>query len=392
MREQVITPRAGRGAGGGAGKARAGEIVQRPAKRGPSSSRAQAGGWRKVLVYLPLAGKIALAVVAGVLLFAGYRAAASAAFFRARHVDVSGASRASSEDIKAVVLDGAAQTGVWRADLGRISRELKKLPWVREAVVSRVLPDGLRVRITERTPRAVVRTGAGKFVWVDEDAVTLGAASPGDQILMRGWDEEGTEGARAQNSERVEKFLEMTRDWEAKGISRRVSEVNLYDPDDVRAQLTGDDAQIEIQLGREDFGSRLKFALEELDRQRSTPIGPFILHINVAQGIQKGNRVTIGLSPDAPNFSSGGEGESSAGPEVESAKVERPKAAGRSTAAAKPKPEARKAKEKETAARKDNARDRKREQDKKAQKDKKDKKDKEPGAARTESRPRRATE
>lgn len=390
MREQVITPRAGRGANGGGGKARAGEMVQRPAKRGPASSRAKAGGWRKVLVYLPLAGKIALAVVAGVLLFAGYRAAASAAFFRARHVDVSGSSRASSEDIKAVVLDGVAQTGVWRADLDRISRELRKLPWVREAVVSRVLPDGMRVRITERTPRAVVRTGAGKFVWVDEDAVTLGAASPADHIFMRGWDEEATEGARAQNSERVVKFLEMTRDWETKGIGRRVSEVNLYDPDDVRAQLTGDDAQIEIHLGREDFGNRLKFALEELDRQRSTPIGPFILHINVAQGIQKGNRVTIGLSPDAPNFSAGGASES-VGPEVESAKVERPKAAGRAgvAAAAKPRPEARKAKEKETAARKDDARDRKKkEQEKKAQKDKKDK---EPGAARTESRPRRAT-
>jgi cell division septal protein FtsQ len=388
LREQVVTPRSGRGAGG-AGKARTGEIVQRPAKRGPASSRSKAGGWRSVLVYLPLAGRIGLAVIAGVLLFAGYRAAASAAFFRARHVDVSGTSRTSPEDVKTVVLDGAAQTGVWRADLDHISRDLKKLPWVREAVVSRVLPDGLRVRITERNPRAVLRTGAGKFVWVDEDAVSLGAASPADQIFMRGWDEDGTEGARVQNSGRVEKFLEMTRDWEAKGISRRVSEVNLYDPDDVRAQLTGDDAQIEIQLGREDFGNRLKFALEELDRQRATPVGPFILHINVAQGIQKGNRVTIGLSPDAPNFSSGGGGES-AGPEVESAKVERPKAAGRNAAAAvKPRPEGRKSKEKETAARKDDARDRKQEEEKKA---KKDKKEKDPGAAHTESRPRRATE
>ncbi|HKQ52129.1 MAG TPA: FtsQ-type POTRA domain-containing protein, partial [Pyrinomonadaceae bacterium] len=370
----------GRGAGG-ANKARAGEIVQRPAKRG-ASSRAKSGGWRSVLVYLPLAGKIALAVFAGVLLFAGYRAAASAAFFRARHVDVSGATRTSSEDVRTIVLDGAAQTGVWRADLDRISRELKKLPWVREAVVSRVLPDGLRVRITERTPRAVLRTGAGKFVWVDEDAVSLGAASPADQIFMRGWDEDGGDGARVENRARVEKFLEMTRDWEARGLSRRVSEVNLYDLGDVRAQLTGDDSQIEIQLGREDFGERLKFALDELDARRNTPIGPFILYINVAQGIEKGkDHMSIGVSPDAPNFR-GGDTEG-AGPEVESAKVEHPKPA------AKPKTEGRKVKEKETAARKTDARDRKKEAEKKARKDKKDK---EPERARTESRPRRATE
>ena len=383
MREQVITPRAGRGAAG-ATKARAGEIVQRPAKRGASSApRAKAGGWRKVLVYLPLAGKIALAVIAGVLLFAGYRAAASASFFQARSVDVSGASRASADEIRAVVRERAAKTGVWRADLDGISRDLKKIPWVREAVVSRVLPDGLRVRITERVPRVVVRTGAGKFVWVDEDAVTLGAASAADQIFMRGWDEDGGEGALVENRARVEKFLEMTRDWEARGLSRRVSEVNLYDLGDVRAQLTGDDSQIEIQLGREDFGERLKFALDELDARRDTPIGPFILYINVAQGIEKGrDHMSIGVSPDAPNFRGGGDTEG-AGPEVESAKVEHPKPA------ARPKAEGRKVKEKETTARKDDARDRKKEAEKKA---KKDKKDKEPERARTESRPRRATE
>lgn len=384
MREQVITPRAGRGAAG-ANKARAGEVVQRPAKRergASSASRTKAAGWRKALVYLPLAGKIALAVIAGVLLFAGYRAAASASFFQPRTVDVSGASRASADEIKSVVRQRVAQTGVWRADLDAISRELKKIPWVREAIVARVLPDGLRVRITERVPRAVVRTGTGKFVWVDEDAVTLGAASPADQIFMRGWDEDATEGALVENRARVEKFLEMTRDWETRGVSRRVSEVNLYDLSDVRAQLTGDDSQIEIQLGREDFGERLKFALDELDARRNTPIGPFILYINVAQGIEKGrDHMSIGVSPDAPNFRASGDDGS--GPEVESAKVEHPKPA------AKPKAEGRKAKEKETTARKDDARDRKKETDKKA---KKEKKDNEPERARTESRPRRATE
>src|SRR5947209_8118817 len=271
MREQVITPRAGRGAAGS--KGRAGGIVQRPAQRdrGSSQSRAKGKGWRKALAYLPLASKIAAAVVLGVLLFAGYRAAASASFFQARNIDVSGTSRTSADEIRAVVRRGAAQTGVWRADLSAISRELKSITWVREAVVSRVLPDGLRVRVTEREPRTIVRTAGGKFLWVDDEGVNLGAASPTDQIFMRGWDESGTDAARAVNRERVQKFLEMTHDWEARGISRRVSEVNLNDLNDVHAQLAGDDAQIEIQLGREDFGNRLKFALEELDKERNTP-------------------------------------------------------------------------------------------------------------------------
>lgn len=384
MKEQVITPRAGRSAVA-AGKGRASGIPQTPTRRergGASTSRAKTSGWRKSLPYLPLAGKITVAVVIGILLFAGYRAAASASFFHARSVDVSGTARVSQKQVSDLVLASVAQTGVWRADLDAISRELKKVAWVKEAVVSRVLPDGLRVRVTEREPLAVVRTAAGKFVWVDEDAVSLGAASPADQIFMRGWDEDGTEGARALNRQRVEKFLAMIRELEANGISRRVSEVNFGDLRDVRAQLTGDDSQVEIQLGQEDFGNRLKFALDELDRQRNTPIGPFILHINVAQGIEKGNHVTIGLSADAPNFSSAGN--ESSGPEVESAKV-----TARPAPAAQP-AEKRKPKEKETVARKEETQGRKKDQDKR-DKEKKERigKNKPAREAQVESRPRR---
>jgi cell division septal protein FtsQ len=374
MKEQVITPRAS-GRSVGAGKGRSGEMVQRPARRdrGSSASRAKGIGLQRVLAYLPIAGKIGLAVVVGVLIFAGYRAAASASFFQARSVDVSGTSRASSDEIKAIVRRGAAQSGVWRADLDAISKELKTVAWVRDAVVSRVLPDGLRVRVTEREPRVIVRTSSGKFLWVDDEAFNLGAASPTDQIFMRGWNEEGSEAARAENRERVQKFLEMTRDWETKGISRRISEVNLDDMRDVRVQLTGDDSQIEIQLGKEDFGTRLESALMTLDKQRSTPIGPFILHVNVAQGVE-GKSAIIGLSQDAPNFSSASHEEGA--PEFESVKAN-------ARGAAKPVPESRKAKEK--IPRKDEEPARKKDKDKKE----KSRKDKASPEAKTESRPRR---
>jgi cell division septal protein FtsQ len=374
LKEQVITPRAA-GRGGVAGKGRSGEIVQRPARRdrGSSASRAKGGGLSRVLAYLPLFGKIAVAIVIGLLIFAGYRAAASASFFQARNVDVSGASRASSDEIKAIVRRGVAQTGVWRADLDAISRELKSVAWVKEAVVSRVLPDGLRVRVTEREPRAIVRTSSGKFLWVDDEATNLGAASPTDQIFMRGWDEDANEAARAENRERVQKFLEMTHDWETKGLSRRVSEVNLNDMHDVRVQLTGDDSQIEIQLGKEDFGNRLESALMILDKQRSTPIGPFILHVNVAQGIESRSAI-IGLSQDAPNFSSASHEEGS--PEFESVKMNT------RGAATKPAPESRKAKEK--LASKDEEQGRKKDQAKKEKT-----KEKASPEAKAESRPRR---
>ncbi|HEX8650687.1 MAG TPA: FtsQ-type POTRA domain-containing protein [Pyrinomonadaceae bacterium] len=297
MREQVVTPRAS-ARGAVSDKARSGGITQRPARRERGAAGARSGTLRKVLGLMPLITRITLATLAGVLIFAGYRAAASASFFQARSVDVSGATRASADEIKRVVRRHAAHTGVWRADLAAISRELEGVAWVRSAVVSRVLPDGLRVRVTERVPRAVVRMAAGRLVWVDEDAVSLDAVSPTDQMpafFIRGWDESGTDAARAENHERMEKYLEMSREWEAAKLVERVSEVNLIDVRDVRAQLAGDDAQIEVRLGSKDFGKRLGNALKVLDEQRGTPRAASITYLDATLE----RRVIVGFSSGA---------------------------------------------------------------------------------------------
>ncbi|MCA1556367.1 MAG: FtsQ-type POTRA domain-containing protein, partial [Acidobacteria bacterium] len=169
LREQVITPRAGRGSGRG----RAGDVApqqQHPVKRGggmnggsgrggqrgvTSAGRKAAKGnssWSNALSWMPLVGKALLAVCVGIVCFTAYRTAASSSFFDLRAVDVSGVSQGSEDQIKALVRRAGGAHGVWQADLAMISAELERQPWVRTAVVSRVLPSGLRVRITERTP------------------------------------------------------------------------------------------------------------------------------------------------------------------------------------------------------------------------------------------------
>jgi cell division septal protein FtsQ len=239
--------------------------------------------------------KFGLAVILGVLVFLGYRAAASASFFQIRSIETRGATRASVEMIQSAVRHDVAATGVWRANLEEISAHLEHLPWVRTAVISRVLPDGIRVRITEREPRVVVHTAVGRFVWTDEDAVTLDEMVPADPMpsfFLRGWNEENSQAAQAENRERVQKFLELQREWSKQGIAERVSEVNLLDLRDVRAQLAGDDSEIEVRLGSQEQGTRLKSALNELDRLRQTPRGPYISYLDVNQS----KRVIVGLT------------------------------------------------------------------------------------------------
>jgi cell division protein FtsQ len=311
LREQVITPRAGRGGTqGGGGRGRAGDVAQqRPVKRGGTGGGSGRGGaaarkaaqgnaWSIVLAWMPLVGKVLLAVCVGIICFTTYRTASSSSFFALRTIDVSGVSQGSEDQIKALVRRAGGAQGVWKTDLDAISAELERQPWVRRAIVSRVLPSGLRVRITERTPRAVVRTSAGRFVWVDDDGVTVGTVAPTQNapaFFMRGWDESGTESGRTENRRRVEKYLELSREWEAAGVASRVSEVNLDDLRDVRAQLTGDDSQIEVRLGREDLTKRLRQSLEALDEQRSTPRGAHITYIDMTQG----KRAVIGFKAHA---------------------------------------------------------------------------------------------
>ncbi|MBC8031191.1 MAG: FtsQ-type POTRA domain-containing protein [Pyrinomonadaceae bacterium] len=294
MREQIIAHRVGNRSGG-ANARRSGAAAQRPLRRDRAGDGDRIATRLRALVgYLPSFLKLVLAIVAGLLVFAGYRAAASASFFKVRNVEVQGTSRVSATEVQALVRRDVEKTGVWKADLAGVSARLERLPWVRSVVVSRVLPDGIRVRISERVPRAVVRTASGRFRWVDEDAVLLGEMLPTDQIpsfFLRGLNEEDAAATRGENRERVQKFMELQRDWDAAGLSERVSEVNLIDIHDIRAQLAGDNSQIEVRLGSQDQGNRLRKALEVLDGQRQMSHGGLISYIDLSQG----RRAIVGL-------------------------------------------------------------------------------------------------
>jgi len=288
VREQVIPQKVGNRTG--IGKSRSG-VGQRPAKRAPAESIS--ARLRSLLGYVPTALRIAVIAIVCLLVVVVYRAAASASFFQIKKVETKGASRASVQDIQAAVRRDVSETGVWRADLQAISAHLESLPWVRKAIVTRVLPDGIRVRITERQPQAVVRTSSGRFMWVDDDAVYLGEMAPTDQMpsfFLRGWSEE--QNGQGENRARVAKFLELQKEWEAQGVSERVSEVNVMDLQDVRVQLAGDDSQIEVRLGSQEQGARLQKALTVLDAQRQTARGPLISYIDLSQG----KRAIVGLT------------------------------------------------------------------------------------------------
>jgi cell division septal protein FtsQ len=174
---------------------------------------------------------------------------------------------------------------VWQADLEVIARELKELPWVRHAVVTRVLPSGLRVRVTEREPRIISLNGDGRLVWIDDDAVQLGSATPGDEdFFVRGLEEGGGEQARRDNRARVEAALALKADWDKAGLSKRVSEIELGNLEDVRVHLAGDDAGVQVVLGGQDYVKRFRNAVATLDEKGRVQNGRCVSYINMTTG------------------------------------------------------------------------------------------------------------
>jgi hypothetical protein len=327
VREQVITPRAGRvGA-----KGRGAVSVQRPntrrARPASKDSRQKGFEWKSALPYVPSVLKVVLAVALGLLAYLGYRTAVSASFFKVKSVDVAGTSKASRDEIRAAVLR-LSNAGVWQADLEVIAKELREVAWVRDAVVTRVLPDGLRVRVTEREPRIIARTGGGRLVWVDDDAVNLGAATPGDEdFFVRGLEEGGGEHARRDNRARVEAALALKADWDKSDLSKRVSEIDLSDLEDVRVHLAGDDAGIQVVLGGQDYVKRFRNALAKLDEKGRVQNGQCVSYINMTTG----RSAILGLDRCPAGYA--------AAPEADDVPQAAP--AAEPTAAAEPRPTAR---------------------------------------------------
>lgn len=238
--------------------------ANRPRKRTNVSSRSRKSSGTLTNFFVPLFFICGILFCLGFLGFMGYRTVTASTFFDVKTVDVRGVTRASKDDIERIVNRQTDKSGVWNADLNQIKTDVEKLAFVKAAVVSRVLPDGLRVSVTERVPRVVVRTADGDF-WTDEESVMLGAVGKNEErppFVLRGWDDAKTERAARENQERVKIYLKMLNDWQDYELAKRVTSVNLADLQDPQAIVSDSGEAVTISLGKENFAKRLEKALE----------------------------------------------------------------------------------------------------------------------------------
>lgn len=233
-------------------------------RRTSAANNINAGKFLSVI--FPVIFIVGIVFCLGFLVLMGFRTATASSFFDVKTIDVRGLNRASQSEIEALVNRQVSKSGVFNADLAQIKGDIEELKSVKTASVSRVLPDGIRVNLKERTPIAVVSLESGDY-WADEDGVLLGKVEKTEErppFALKGWDESKTLRAFDENKERVKIYAQMLQEWRDFEISKRVKEVNLQDLQEIQAVVQDSGEPVRIILGKDDFGKRLREALKAI--------------------------------------------------------------------------------------------------------------------------------
>jgi cell division protein FtsQ len=234
-----------------------------PVRRGPLAKKT-ANRLKMVLAALAAAG--ALAVCASVLYNYGERSWR----FRIRsgnNIEVAGTQNVARRQVMEV----------FGADLGRNiffvpladrRRRLEAIPWVESATVMRLLPDRLRVDLTERTPVAFVRMGS-RISLIDRNGVVmeLPRSKKYSFPVLKGMSESEPLSTRAA---RMQIYSALLRELDSEGAhySQDLSEVDLSDPEDVKVVAADTGGAVLIHLGGSDFLRRYKIYLAHLQEWR----------------------------------------------------------------------------------------------------------------------------
>lgn len=164
--------------------------------------------------------------------------------------------------------------------LGDRRSQLEALPWVESASVQRILPNRIRVELTERTPIAFLQNGT-ELALVDVHGVILDRPESQDLHfpIVTGLSENMP---REERERRMQTYQEFLKDIDLVGFSssdrakktridvhpsEKVSEVDLSNPKDLRVVMTGimgiDDPQaITIHFGQTDFTAKFTMLVD----------------------------------------------------------------------------------------------------------------------------------
>jgi cell division protein FtsQ len=156
---------------------------------------------------------------------------------------------------------------VLRIPLDSRRSALEEISWIESAMVQRILPNRIRVDLTERTPIAFLRNGT-ELALIDARGVILDRPH-GEELqfpIVTGLSENMPREERGKRMQTYQEFLKDV-DLVRSGSSDRVSEIDLANPKDLRAVMTGianitDPQALTIHFGASDFTGKYRMVVE----------------------------------------------------------------------------------------------------------------------------------
>jgi cell division protein FtsQ len=155
------------------------------------------------------------------------------------------------------------ERNIFNVPLAERRVQLERMPWVEHATVMRLLPNHIRILITERTPVALVRQGT-QLSMVDANGVLLDipADMPSDPhysfpVITGGI---GADEPLSTRAARMKIFGQFMGDLDSGGdqVSKKISEVDLSNPEDVKALLFEGSNDVLVHFGDSDFLDRYR--------------------------------------------------------------------------------------------------------------------------------------
>ncbi len=190
----------------------------------------------------------------------------------ASEIAVEGNAHISRGDVLGV-FGADLERNIFRVPLDERRADLERLPWVAHATIERLLPHQLRVRVLERTPIAFVRQGS-HIGLVDADGVLLDMPpeSAGDPHysfpVLTGLAPNDTPEERTARMEVYRRFMAGL-DSGGERRTQALSEVDVSNPEDVKALVTLDGADVLVHFGDEDFLKRFGAFQQHLPEWRT---------------------------------------------------------------------------------------------------------------------------
>jgi cell division protein FtsQ len=160
---------------------------------------------------------------------------------------------------------------VLRVALDARRSAIEQIPWVESASVQRILPNRIRVELTERTPVAFARNG-NELALIDAHGVILDRPRGEDLRfpIVSGVSEDLPRDQRERRMQTYQEFVKGI-DLVRAGSSEGVSELDLTNPKDLRVVMTGlagptDSQAVTIHFGAGEFTGKYKMLVDNFSQ------------------------------------------------------------------------------------------------------------------------------